>query len=382
MIGNNIPTYFLPQNNSIKSFYSELSEFTDTLIKSLSKRQKQIIKQYTDFIKTSYPENKRDKTEHMLEILIAGTLWNNYTSKAHRTNNFFYPIINFLYRIRNNGSLIKKYSDWVRGIISYVILNHKETPDQINKTASQFSHLIKWLAATGEFKEEVIRLNLFYDYLLSLNEKEQSNTITESLNLSNSVYNSAADTLSNYLHKTEIFLKDSEINYRYRESYFFVNRKPNEYLMNMIGAEILNRNMKNKFSARKNKAVLLPTCMRNVKSICKAQSDGKELVCAACSISCNIGKVTSAMIKFSVKVYLIPHSSDFSRFLIKWKNNHDTGLVGVACVLNLLTGGYEMKRLGIISQCVFLNYCGCKKHWNNNGIRTEININRLIELVK
>lgn len=38
MIGNNIPTYYLPQNNSIKSFYSELSEFTDTLLKKLIKK--------------------------------------------------------------------------------------------------------------------------------------------------------------------------------------------------------------------------------------------------------------------------------------------------------------------------------------------------------
>ena len=377
MIKSNAPTYLLSE----KSFYKNLTQFTDKLLSNLGIKQKFIVKNYSEFIRQHSIESARDKTEHLLEILIAGTLWKNYIGSAHKTKSFFFPVINYLYRIRNNGSLIKKYSDWVRGIISYIILNHKETPDLINKTATEFSHLLKWLTATGEFKEEVIRLNYFYYYLLSLNEKEQSNTITESLNLSNSVYNSAADTLSKYLHNTDIFLKDSEIYYRYRENYFFVNRKPNEYLMNMIGAEILNRNMKKEFSAKKNKAVLLPTCMRNDKNICKAKSDGKELVCAACSISCNIGKVTSAMKKYAVKVYLIPHSSDFSRFLIKWKNNHDTGLVGVACALNLLTGGYEMKRLGISSQCVFLNYCGCKKHWDKKGINTEININRLIELV-
>ena len=382
MTGNNVPTYFLPQKNIRISFYSELSEFTDTLIINLSKNQKQTIKNYTAFIKSHCPDSKRDKTEHMLEILIAGTLWNNYTGTAQKTKSLFFPVIYFLYRIRKKGKLIKKYSDWARGLISFIFLNHKQTPASAQKTAAEFKHLLKWLSATGEFNEEVMRLNLFYNYLLSLNETEQNYALTECLDLSSSVYKNAFKIFAKYINNTEIFLKDSAKKYRYRENYFFVSRRPNEYIMNMIGADILNRNMKKDFEAKKYKAVLLPTCMRNEENICKAKSDGKELVCASCSDSCNVGLVSAAMKKYSVKVYLIPHSSDFSRFLVKWKNNSETGLVGVACVLNLLTGGYEMKRLGITSQCVFLNYCGCRKHWSKEGIRTEININRLIELVK
>ncbi|MBP8082887.1 MAG: DUF116 domain-containing protein [Spirochaetes bacterium] len=382
MTANNVPTYFLPQKNSRNSFYSELSDFTDTLIENLSKKQNQIVKNYAAFIKSHCPESKRNQTEHMIEILISGTLWNNYAETSHKTISCFFPIINLLYRIRKNGGMIKKYSDRARGIISYIVLNHKQNPASAHKTAAEFKHLLKWLSATGEFKEEAIRLNLFHEYLLSLNETEQNEAITECLNLSDSVYKSASAIFSKYLNNTDVFLKDSETHYRYRENYFFINRRPNEYVMNMIGAEILNRNMKKDFAAKKHKAILLPTCMRNEENICRAESDGKELVCASCSDSCNIGIVSTAMKKYSVTVYLIPHSSDFSRFLIKWKNNKDTGLVGVACVLNLLTGGYEMKRLKITSQCVFLNYCGCQKHWSKNGIRTEINIERLTEIIR
>jgi len=382
MTTNNVPTYLLTETNSGTNFYAKLSEFTDQLLVNIGKQHQFLNKEYSAFIIKHSPENARNETEHMLEIIIAGTLWNNYSSEANKTNNLFFPFIYFLYRIRNYGNYFKKYSDWARGIISYFVLHHKQTQVLIKKTASEFSHLLKWLTATGEFKEEVIRLNLFYEYLLSLDETEQCNAIEECINLSTSVYKSSTQTLSKYLHNTEIFLKNSATHYRCRENYFFVNRRPNEYIMNMIGAEILNRNMKKEFSAKRSKAVLLPTCMRNGKISCKAQSDGKELVCASCSDLCNIGMVSAAMKSYSVKVYLIPHSSDFSRFLVKWKMNSDTGLVGVACVLNLLTGGYEMKRLGIISQCVFLNYSGCKKHWKKKGICTDININRLIELVK
>ena len=115
---------------------------------------------------------------------------------------------------------------------------------------------------------------------------------------------------------------------------------------------------------------------------CKAKSDGKELVCAQCNKHCNIGKIANKLNQHDVTPYLIPHSSDFSKFLIKWKDNKDIALIGIACVLNLLTGGYEMKRLNIASQCVFLDYCGCKKHWHKDGFSTNLNFNQLTQIIE
>jgi uncharacterized protein len=51
--------------------------------------------------------------------------------------------------------------------------------------------------------------------------------------------------------------------------------------------------------------------------------------------------------------------------------------VGVACVLNLIQGGYEMQSLGIPSQCVFLNSCSCKQHWIS-GAPTQIDFSKLV----
>jgi hypothetical protein len=31
---------------------------------------------------------------------------------------------------------------------------------------------------------------------------------------------------------------------------------------------------------------------------------------------------------------------------------------------------------------VLLDFCGCKKHWDKDGIETEINEERLLELIK
>lgn len=82
-----------------------------------------------------------------------------------------------------------------------------------------------------------------------------------------------------------------------------------------------------------------------------------------------------------IRTVLIRHSSSFSKWLEPWSKQRKTGLIGVACVLNLLTGGFEMKRLGIPSQCVFLDHSGCRKHWKSK-CPSQLNINHVYRLSK
>jgi len=91
-------------------------------------------------------------------------------------------------------------------------------------------------------------------------------------------------------------------------------------------------------------------------------------------------KTAREMKNSGIETVLIRHSSDFSRWLKPWANQNSTGLIGTACVLNLLDGGYEMKNLNIPSQCVFLDYCGCNKHWDKAGLATQINTEQAIAL--
>jgi hypothetical protein len=40
-----------------------------------------------------------------------------------------------------------------------------------------------------------------------------------------------------------------------------------------------------------------------------------------------------------------------------------------------------MRARGIASQCVLLDYPGCQKHWNREGIATAVNEERLAQIV-
>lgn len=123
----------------------------------------------------------------------------------------------------------------------------------------------------------------------------------------------------------------------------------------------------------RNKTVLLPTCMSDPENkTCQAKTDGIQMKCISCSRNCLVNKIQSENRKKGVDTFLVPHSTYFSEFLKRWKNQDTTGIVGVSCVLNLLKGGYEMQNLNIPSQCVFLDHCGCKKHWHKTGIPTTL----------
>ena len=149
----------------------------------------------------------------------------------------------------------------------------------------------------------------------------------------------------------------------------------------MFAAEVLNRKFRKEFLQTKQKVVLLPTCMHDKQANCQAKSDGTKITCGHCSKNCNIHYLATELKAHSVETALIPHSSNFSKFLKTWKGNKEVGLVGVACTLNLLTGGYEMKSLNIPAQCVFLNYSGCQKHWHSTGIETQIDKEQLFKIL-
>ena len=78
---------------------------------------------------------------------------------------------------------------------------------------------------------------------------------------------------------------------------------------------------------------------------------------------------------------MVPHSSGFSRWLARWQEDPKVGVAAVACMMNILAGGYEMRARRIASQCVPLDYPGCQKHWTRDGVPTSVNEERLVRIV-
>jgi hypothetical protein len=383
-IMNKVVTYSLLNGQDFSDeFYSDILHFTDKILSEARPELEWYIANYMEYISENKIETLRTREEYILELIIVGVLWSNYMPHARKTKFISKVLLQRLYEIRQLNPSIKDSVDNVRGVLAYELLTNTDNNISIDFSLKAFKSLLEWLEATGEFREETIRLNSWYVYLKSYTTDDVSLLLQVAVNFAQRFSLLGMNELGKYLPNVEHFRTVRLKEYKYKEDYFFVARHSNEYILNMFGAEIMNRAMSEDFMDKPEKAVLLPTCMRNEPyDGCKAESDGKEQVCKSCFAKCNIGKAAAHLRKHNIKTYLIPHSSDFSKFLKKWESNNEIGLVGVACVLNLLTGGYEMKRLGITSQCVFLDYCGCKKHWDEEGIITDLNIHRLMRFVE
>ncbi len=380
---NQIKPYFLPTEQPDQGcFYDDLSLFTDSVLHSFAGLTSNYIDEYISFLKVEGIENTRTHDEYLVEMLMLGIFWKNYSGNASKTGYLPYRILDFLYKQRRRFPAYKPLIDKVRGYLGYIFLGRGSRNLVQDYTAGQMKHLLNWLKATGEFTEEVNRLSQWILFCRTKNRHYTRMLLEDAVIFAGHFAEKGSLMLCRYVKDQKKFQQHHHATYKYREDYFFTGRHLNEYYLNMFAAEILNRSLKKGFTETRKKVLLLPTCMRHEPVTgCKAKSDGKELVCAACSADCNIGKVSSEMKKEGIISYLIPHSSDFSKFLVKWKDCPDTSLIGVACVLNLLSGGYEMKRLNISSQCVFLDYCGCKKHWDKDGYATSLDIDQLHKIV-
>jgi len=365
------------------SFYRELGAFTDSILDDSDPEVYDFVGDFSSFVKENKIELLRSRSEYLVEFLMIGVYWNNYSGNASVTGSLSKSLLKKLYKQRKRFPKYKAEIDKVRGILAYMFLEKNKSTLSVAFNLRGLISLLSWMSATGEFNEEVIRLRNWVAFLKTTDEIYSGRLIETSVLFAERFSVKGILTFSKYLQNLNYFHQNTLPSYKYREDYFFASRRENEYYLNMFAAEVLNRGLKKGFTETKKKVLLLPTCMRKEPAAgCKAKSDGKELVCAACSAECNIGKVSTEMKKQGITSYLIPHSSDFSRFLVKWKDCPDTSLIGVACMLNLITGGYEMKRLGISSQCVFLDYCACKKHWDKEGFATDLNINQLSKLVQ
>ena len=360
------------------TFYTLLDLFADKVMKAGHERFEEIIRQYRH--SASYLKNEFKQTidENLLDLLILSVLWNEYKGKWGKNIKPKAYFLNQLYQLRKS-SLLKNYVDNIRGKLGEYLLDNPQNKD-LRISLKNLQLLSLWLRATHEFDEEVLRINSWISFLETVPRKAMLQFLNEVTEYANWFKTEASVALEKYTSGVNQFLKNHHKNYRGKEDYFFTGRKEVEYHLNMVGAVIMNRNMREEFLSTSKQVLLLPSCMTKNKN-CHAQKTSYGFTCIHCTTDCHASLVVQTLQKEGVDTYLIHHSSGYSKSLEKWAKQKETGLIGTACTLNLLSGGFEMKRLGIPGQCVFLDYCGCQKHWTSKGIPTTINIQQIQKTV-
>jgi len=360
-------------------FYRKAEICADYCQRTLKPQCYPLLQNYMSYLRSNTIEPLRSEDEYFIEIVIGGVFFARYLAFARKTDEISLLFLTMLTKARNFRPL-KSIIDTIRGkIITRSILRRQSDGNGGELTQNLFRRMIRYLEATGDFSQESSRLAKWCRFLKSTHTPVMeyytvcTQTAARFSKHTSSVFEEYTSSVDEYIEARGAY-------YHNREDILFCTRPQAEYHLNIVCAEILNRSYRQEFDNARKKIVLLPTCMRKTEAKCMA-APGREKICAKCDPDCTICRITKECEKCGAETRLIPHSSDFSDTLRIWQNDKRYGLVGIACILNLLRGGYEMRALGIPSQCVFLDWGGCKGHWSESGIPTDINMSRLIHIL-
>ncbi|MGA9672982.1 MAG: DUF116 domain-containing protein [Terracidiphilus sp.] len=369
-------------------FYADVARFSHKLLAEAEFRAMVQLREYSDYVQFTLREPPRTLGEYSIELLTLGLAFSRYGRAAEATPGWAVGLARQLFKLRHASAYLKPVVDALRArlirvfFMRHIALAPIPYPNYASRMLDALPRLIAWLQATGEFEQEALRLNNWRSYLHSLPRPRAIHCIEIATGFFEWFRDEANEALGAYTRGVPAFLAN-EYNARgCREDQLFCGRKPVEYHLCMVAAEIMNRGLRADFESKTCKVVLAPACMRGpYADFCRARTSGTDIKCAACSPGCAVNKLTRRLRAMGATVFLVPHSTGFSRWLERWQREPDTGVAAVACLLNILPGGYEMRARNIASQCVPLDFPGCQKHWRHDEIATSFNQDQLVQLL-
>lgn len=371
----------LGQSNS-DGFYAEAARFSDQLLEAIEERAASLLDGYGDHVLGFLREAERSRGEYALDLLTLGMVLRRYAGAAESTPWWAVALARELYWLRHRSTWAKPAVDLARAAIGRFFLAPAIGRQAERPPAREgLPRLIGWLQATGEFEQEIRRLNNWRSFLDTLPQPAAARALDAAVDVFNWFQQQADIALGAYTRGVPRFLATEHARRGIREDAIFCGRPPVEYHLAMVAAELMNRGMRERFAETAAKAVLVPACMRGEHArTCKARTIGTDITCSGCDPACAVNRITIRMRRLGAKVYLVPHSTGFSQWLARWQREPETGVVAAACLLNILPGGYEMRARRIPSQCVLLDFPGCQKHWRREGIPTQLNEERLVRI--
>jgi hypothetical protein len=343
-----------------------------------------VLDEFGRHVQVELREAERSRAEYALDLLTLGLMLARYGSAAENTPDWVVKLASKLCCLRRESAWRKAAADLGRAVLNrfFLVPRINRKPESTPCSTAGLPRLIRWLQATGEFEQEVRRLNNWRSLLGTLSTEEARRWMELSIEIFAWFEQEADAALGRTTQGVRKFL-DAEYAHRgLREDQIFCGRPPVEYHLAMVAAQIMNRGLRERFEQMPRRVVLVPTCMRGKQAeFCKARVVGADMTCADCDPACTVNRITKRMRGPGANVYLIPHATGFSRWLERWQREPETGVLAVACLLNILPGGYEMRARGIPSQCVPLDFPGCAKHWRRERIPTGVNEERLVRIV-
>lgn len=363
-------TYYIEAE---EEFYHVLGKFTDQQLADKMKMARRELEQFESYICREKVEPLRSSAEYALEMLAIGVYMNHYLTNSYAMKQYQKNICIYINQLREHANLLRTFFSKGKGICSAWCMQTSVVSAK-RHLWTDFVKLRQWLLATGEYQEELFRIENWNCFLKDRLVQERNRILSICKNMASGFEKDAQSVLGHYVQNVERFRNTVQKTYKWREDCIMCNKPETEYYLNMAGAHILSRVFETEFAQTEQKYIFVPACMSKKEQGCQAVKDGEGYRCQKCSPDCSVCKTVMIAEKYGAETVIVHHGSAINR--MKAGEDGKKGVIGIACVVNLLSGGWKAKRLGYVPQCVFLNYCGCN-HWCQERVMTEIDLKRL-----
>lgn len=388
-----ILTYSLQgREASSDGFYRDAARLTDAVLQHGEQALLPAARKLKRYVELTGAEPPRTVEEYAYDLLTLGVLCRTYMDTAAALPLGKGLLLRRLVRLRSEARSFKPAADRMRTMLgakwlqpcSGVQAGRAAVASSSPPAPKELDRLLLWLEASGEFTQEAARLRLWQQYLRRQPAAAGRDILHTALEEAVWFEEASREALGPFTSQVESYrtLCGSE---QRREDAILRSRRQVEYHLNLLGAELMNRVYHKDYMAASGHAVLLPTCLKARQGMdCAATRSGRPHHCLQCTKECRVSRIVEMSKTDGFEVILVSHESDaFSRSLTDRLARENIGIVGIACPLNLASGGLRAKAMGIPAQCVILDYCGCGAHWDDEGgFPTDLNLPRLRQIVK
>lgn len=361
-------------------------------MKSSSTGYQDAVNELTDRIQLHAPlylpsllEENRDRqadSSIVLDALLFGVLWCEYAAWATNVPAIDLNLVAKLSRIRSQFPESKRSIDQARADSFAGFLEVRPSLDHPTPlvTASTLECFLLFLEALGEYERTVDRLRAFSLERLTGGLHIFKREMSEILCFAEWFKVEAAALLQPFTCDCDQYLDHVEKQTRHDAESILRRHTPAEYHVNMVCAEILRREQEPAFKNSAKKMVVVPRCLCSDPEGCGAKQDGELFTCTHCNDECPLNQISSICDRYNAELITLAHSSGFSSWIDSPDRVANTGIIGVACVANLVEGGLEAQNRRIPVSCIPLDHPGCC-HWHEKYEGSQMNLEALEELL-
>ena len=318
----------------------------------------------------------------MMDALVFGVLWQEYATWATKIELVDLNLVAELSEIRirfpeSRQSIDRARAESYAGFLKLRPSVEQQTPEVSTANLDRF---FVFLEALGEYHRIVDHLREFVLNNVMVGVPSFRTVMQEILAFSSFFASESGKFLGAYTSSCCSYLRSLKQEPVDDAESILRSRNAVEYHLNMVVAQWMQQENLQAYVETDRLSVVLPHCLCPTPEDCEAEWTGNRYNCLQCKPNCPVSSVQELCNCYSAEMVLIEHASGFASWIKDTVQVENHGIVGIACVSNLIEGGFEAQRRSIPVTCVPLNRPGCSQ-WHKQYEGSQLNLAALETLL-